>query len=166
MDPDSIARVATGAASVVTDRDGQVLLVHHTYGHLQWELPGGLGEAGETPAENAARELREETGLIAGRLELVAIYYEAEHGFAGPFLHHLFRCDPADDRAPVPDRDEISEAAYWPPDALPAPMSDFTERRIRDALGSAGEPVLIERVVGRRWRDLRPDSRDPGAEPD
>src|SRR5690349_23837043 len=68
MDPDSIARVATGAANVVTDGEGRVLLVHHTYGPLNWELPGGLGEANETPAENAARELREETGLIAGSL--------------------------------------------------------------------------------------------------
>jgi hypothetical protein len=29
-------------------------------------------------------------------------------------------------------------------------MSDFTERRIRDAL--ADGPVVVERVEGRRWR--------------
>ena len=32
------------------------------------ELPGGLGEDGETPDETALRELKEETGLSSGRL--------------------------------------------------------------------------------------------------
>ena len=151
MDPDSIARVATGAANVVTDRAGRVLLVHHTYGPLNWELPGGLGEANETPAENAARELREETGLIAGSLTLTGVYAERQHKLAGPFLHFVFRTEPADERDPAPDLDEISEAAFWPLDALPTPISDFTERRIRDAL--AGGPVVIGRVEGRTWRE-------------
>jgi hypothetical protein len=57
----------------------------------------------------------------------------------------------ADERDPAPDLDEISEAAFWPLDALPVPMSDFTERRIRDAL--AGGPVVIGRVEGRTWRE-------------
>jgi 8-oxo-dGTP pyrophosphatase MutT (NUDIX family) len=151
MDSDAIARVATGAANVITDRDGRVLLVHHTYGRLNWELPGGLGEADETPAENAARELREETGLIAAGLTLTGIYLERQHKLAGPFLHFVFRTELHSEREPVPDRDEISEAAFWPLDGLPVPISDFTERRIRDAL--AGAPVVIGRVEGRTWRE-------------
>jgi 8-oxo-dGTP diphosphatase len=151
MDPGSIARVATGAANVITDREGRVLLVHHTYGHLQWEIPGGLGEHGETPEENAARELREETGLIAARMTLTGIYYELEHRLAGPFLHFVFRTELGDERPPEPDLEEISEVAWWPIDVLPAPLSDFTERRIRDAL--AGGPVVIGRVEGRVWRE-------------
>lgn len=151
MDPDSIARVATGAANVVTDRDGRVLLVHHTYGHFQWEIPGGLGEHDETPEENAVRELREETGIIAARLTLTGIYFELQHRLAGPLLHFVFRTELADETPPEPDLEEISEAAYWPLDALPTPMSDFTELRIRDAL--AGGPVVIGRVDGRVWRE-------------
>ena len=151
MDPDSIARLAIGAANVITDRDGRVLLVHHTYAHRNWELPGGLGEVDETPAENAARELREETGLVAGSLTLTGVYYEHEHRFAGRLLHFVFRTESIDARDPVPDLEEISEAGFWPLDALPVPISDFTERRIRDAL--AGGPVVIGRVDGRTWRE-------------
>jgi ADP-ribose pyrophosphatase YjhB (NUDIX family) len=130
-----------------------VLLVHHTYGKLNWELPGGLGEAHETPSENAARELREETGLVAATLALTGIYAERQHKLAGPFLHFVFRTDVDGDADPTPDLDEISEAAFWPLDALPTPISDFTERRIRDAL--AGGPVVIGHVERRIWREER-----------
>lgn len=44
-------------------RDGKVLLVKHRLretGEEWWCLPGGGQEAGETPAEGAVRELREE----------------------------------------------------------------------------------------------------------
>jgi 8-oxo-dGDP phosphatase len=55
----------TGAACAIFDSHGRVLLVRHTYGRLNWELPGGGSEPGEGPDETAARELREETGLRA-----------------------------------------------------------------------------------------------------
>jgi 8-oxo-dGTP pyrophosphatase MutT (NUDIX family) len=38
-----------------------------------WEIPEGGGHEGETTEESARRELREETGLSAHRLELLAI---------------------------------------------------------------------------------------------
>lgn len=53
-----------GIASVVpfyTDREEQVVLVWNRSG--QWEPPGGVIEAGKTPAEMARIEAREETGL-------------------------------------------------------------------------------------------------------
>lgn len=39
---------------------------------LVWEPPGGNGRPGETPAETAEREIREETGLDAEVLDLLA----------------------------------------------------------------------------------------------
>ena len=63
-----VQRTAIGAACAIFDDEGRVLLVHHTYGRLNWELPGGLGEQAEAPDETAMRELLEETGL-AGELE-------------------------------------------------------------------------------------------------
>ena len=47
-----------GAACAIFDGRGRILLVHHTYGRLNWELPGGIVEAGEAPDEAARRELR------------------------------------------------------------------------------------------------------------
>jgi 8-oxo-dGTP pyrophosphatase MutT (NUDIX family) len=57
------------------DRDGAIWLVgQHRYplDAYSWEIPEGGSPETESPEETARRELREETGLVAGRLELVA----------------------------------------------------------------------------------------------
>ncbi len=54
------------------DADGHVWLVgqyRYPLDAYSWEIPEGGGPEGEAPEETARRELREETGLIAGRLE-------------------------------------------------------------------------------------------------
>jgi ADP-ribose pyrophosphatase YjhB (NUDIX family) len=146
----TVSRTAIGAACAILDDQGRVLLVHHTYGHLNWELPGGLGEEGEAPDETAVRELREETGLRAELERLTGVYLEPNHDF-GPMLHFVFRCRWHDRLDPVVSSLEISEVRYWPLDDLPRPISDFTERRIRDAL--VDQPVQVGRVDSRRWRE-------------
>ena len=52
-----------GAAVVVTDPSGRVLLGRSTRG--MWELPGGRIETGESALAAAVRELTEESGLTA-----------------------------------------------------------------------------------------------------
>jgi 8-oxo-dGTP diphosphatase len=146
----SVARVAVGAACAIFDRDGRVLLVHHTYGRLNWEVPGGLVEAGESPDEGALRELVEETGLVGRIVRLTGVYFEPDHPLGG-MLHVVVRVDVDGDQVPAPSSPEISEVGWWPIDQLPRPISDFTERRIRDALGEG--PAVVGRVQTRRWRD-------------
>lgn len=40
-----------------------------------WELPAGSLEAGEDPSEGAERECLEETGFVAGRVEMLGCYF-------------------------------------------------------------------------------------------
>jgi 8-oxo-dGTP pyrophosphatase MutT (NUDIX family) len=51
--------------------DGRVVLIEqyrHGAGEVSLEIPGGMVDAGESPAEAAARELSEETGYGAGEV--------------------------------------------------------------------------------------------------
>ena len=62
-----------GAAAVVPFLDDERILLIRQYrfaaqGEI-WEVPAGKRDAGETPEVCAARELQEETGYRAGRLE-------------------------------------------------------------------------------------------------
>ncbi len=57
--------------ALLDDRDRVLLLWRHRFvsDRWGWELPGGLIDEGETPAAAAVRELEEETGYRAGRIE-------------------------------------------------------------------------------------------------
>ncbi len=52
------------AGCIIKDSEGKVLLMHrNTPKRVQWEIPGGVVEEGEKPAEAAAREVKEELDL-------------------------------------------------------------------------------------------------------
>lgn len=109
----------------------RVLLVRHSYGAENWELPGGAAERDESVLETAIREVREETGLDVVPSCLGGVYYVRSHN-----QHHfLFICRlAAADQTPRPTSPEITDCGFWPVHNLPRPISDFTIRRIQDAL--------------------------------
>jgi 8-oxo-dGTP diphosphatase len=138
-----------GAAAAIVDTIGRILLVKHTYGRCNWELPGGGNEAHESAAETAVREVAEETTLQVVVERLVGVYYEP----ATDMHHFVFVCRQSDDAAaPRPDLGEISACECWSLDALPRPISDFTVRRIRDAVGEPSAASFVT-VPPRQWFD-------------
>lgn len=62
----------------VRDDQGHILLVHKTDNDL-WALPGGGHDAGESIADTAVRETREETGVDVEVTGLVGLYTNPNH---------------------------------------------------------------------------------------
>lgn len=92
-----------GSVVVAPLRDGKVALVRQLRPAVDawlWELPAGTLEPGEEPVEAARRELEEETGLSARRLEVVASFFPAP-GYSSEKMHLIIAHDLAEaDRHP------------------------------------------------------------------
>lgn len=144
-----VGRVALGAAAAIFDDQGRVLLVRHGYGRRNWELPGGVAQSGESPEQTAVREVAEETGLRVMPERITGIYSEPGHrlGFA---MHSVLRCwrEPADAQPRIVS-DEIIDLGWFHRSDLPRPLSDFTVRRVNDAMASG--PLLPSLVSERIW---------------
>ena len=67
---------ALTADCVVIDAKGRLLLIRRGRPPFkgQYALPGGFAEIGETIEDACRRELMEETGIKAGKLELLGVY--------------------------------------------------------------------------------------------
>ncbi len=124
------------AGMLFSDPDGRVLFVQPTY-KPQWEIPGGVVEADESPYAAAAREVAEELGLSVapGRL-LVVDWAPARPGvvdgliviFDGGVLS-------ADEvaRITVP-ADELAGFAFCTVDEARPLLTDRNVRRVAAAL--------------------------------
>lgn len=123
-----------GVRGVVTDEQGRVLLVEHTY-LKGWHLPGGGVDSGETAESAIIRELREEAGVeVEGRPRLLSIH-SAEKLFKGDHVL-VFRVDRWR-RVASNAEGEILHAEFFPPDALPEGTTRSTRERVAEVLGGA-----------------------------
>lgn len=98
-------------------RDGRLLMVRQDG---RWLLPGGALEPGESHAEGAARETREETGVAVEVTGLAAVSVQTLVRADGAASHELyfatFDAVPAGDPSPAPDPgldEEGIEEATW-----------------------------------------------------
>ena len=119
-------RPIAGVSVLLTNTDGDVLLLRHSYGPKVWALPGGGMKKGEDPRECARREVREELGIEISSLEPFGTLGEDLSG--SPHTAHLFAA--VCNAPPEPDRREVIEAQFFPTDALPRPLGRLTRSRI------------------------------------
>lgn len=124
-----------GVRVAATDAEGRLLLVRHTY-LAGWYLPGGAVDAGETLAEAALRELREETGVIGGEPVLFAVYHNRRNHIRDHVALYRVAVAEVPEDALTPNR-EIREAGFFPLEALPPDTSPATLRRIAELSGES-----------------------------
>lgn len=128
-----------GVSAVVRDARGWILLLRRG-DNGQWELPAGMIEPGEQPADAVLREIYEETGVhaeierLAGVASHVSVY---PNGDRCEYLSVWFRCR-AVGGTPRPDGEESIEVAWFAPDALPE-VSDRVHLRIATTEAATGD---------------------------
>lgn len=82
-DPDAPrpTRIVPGAQAYICDDQGRILLQRRADSG-NWSAPGGVMDVGETLADAAVREVREETGLEIEITGLLGIYTDPAHVIA------------------------------------------------------------------------------------
>ena len=73
--------IVPSVTAVVTNEAGELLLVHKTDNGL-WALPGGGMDPGESIAQAAVRETKEETGMDIEVVGVIGLYTNPNHVIA------------------------------------------------------------------------------------
>jgi ADP-ribose pyrophosphatase len=137
-----------GAAAVVPLReDGTVLLIRqyrHAAGGYIYEIPAGKLDPGEDPLHCAARELEEEIGYRAGRLEHLLTFFTTP-GFTDEIIHVYLATDLSPGTQSL-EHDEILEVVPMP---LPEAIA-----RIRGGVITDGKTIIgLQTLHLRRLRE-------------
>jgi ADP-ribose pyrophosphatase len=134
-----------GAAAVVPLKEnGTVVLIkqfRHAAGGFIYEIPAGKLHPGEDPKNCAARELEEEIGYQAGKLDLVSSIFTAP-GFTDEVIH-IYKATGLTKGRQQLDRDEVLEIVEVP---LQEAIEMIRIGSIRDAKTMVGlQTVFIGR---------------------
>lgn len=106
------------AGGLIFDERGRVAIIarHSRSGHLEWCLPKGHIEKGETPEQTAVREVHEETGILGEVIESIATI---DYWFTGTsqrvhkLVHHYALKRIGGELTVEGDPDHEAEDAIW-----------------------------------------------------
>lgn len=150
-------------ASIAVFQDNQLLLVQRA-DLAVWGLPGGAVDPGESIAQAAVREVREETGLRIELERMVGIY-SLPNWHSGGSHNVLFAGHPLGGDL-QPQDGEVLAVQFFALDDLPEPLIWWHRQRIKDAINGVGGSVAW--VQDARWpfaqtmkpHDVRPAQQE------
>jgi ADP-ribose pyrophosphatase YjhB (NUDIX family) len=130
----------------VADEHGRILLARRSDNDL-WTIPGGAMEPGETIAETAAREVKEETGIDVEVVSLVGSDTDPRHvvEYADGELRQqfsiCFACRPVG--GATRHSDETTEVGFFTPEEIQGMDVHRSIRlHIQHFLGRRPEPYI------------------------
>ena len=148
------------AVNVAVIHEGKILLTRRE-DFETWVLPSGGIEDGESLAQAAIRETKEETGIDVELTRLVGVY--SRLGNVSPGYMILFAARPVGGERKCQEGETIA-VEWFAFDELPSPLSAGHKRRIKDAIaGATGITVLQEirssalpeKITGKQLYELR-----------
>jgi ADP-ribose pyrophosphatase YjhB (NUDIX family) len=150
-------KVAIGA--VVGNDEGQILLIQRADFGV-WLYPTGWADVGYSAAEVAVKEVKEETGIDAEPLRLIAVLDGIRMGFTRVPLYSLvFHCKALGGELkghPLETRD----VGWFSENELPQPLAGWERWAPHAFKAIRGEPVEVLFDPARQpvWRDQEDDS--------
>jgi ADP-ribose pyrophosphatase YjhB (NUDIX family) len=125
-------------------QNGKILLTKREDFEV-WCLPGGAVDEGESLAQAAIREAREETGLEVELTRLVGLY--SRSGWPGAGVHIVsFIARPIGGELRA-DPSEVIEMSYFGPDEIPEDLLWWHKQRIEDAFSGIGGGIVRAQTV-------------------
>lgn len=131
--------ISVGATILVVNVKREILFQHRS-DTLDWGLPGGSMELGETLEEVASRELKEETGLISNKFETLGVfsgplfYFQYPNGDETYSVINLYRAINVSGKLEMNDGESI-DLKYFNKDNLP----EHIEKRAKALIESLGD---------------------------
>ena len=104
-------------------KDGKILLVHENNG--TWSLPGGWCDVLESVKSNTEKEVREETGLEAKAVSVIAVQDRNKHNepvYAYGICKVFMMCEIIGGQ--FRDNIETTEIRYFSPDEIPGNLAE------------------------------------------
>ena len=128
-------------AGLILGEDGRILITQRRADQplpLQWELPGGKVEPGESPTDALARELAEELGVTAHVGRIWDVLFHAYPAFDLVMLVYACRLAPGS----VPRAVEVADLVWVATSELPGAWDILpADRPLVDRLVREGPPL-------------------------